>query len=79
MPFRSRITQPGQTESLSPKAVLAFSFPFVASVGGALSQYVGTGSLDMQSVRVAGAGLILSATAALGAWLGNPGRIKQAE
>lgn len=79
MPFRSRTAAPGQTEGLSPKTVLAFAFPFVASVGGALSQYVGTGHLDTTSIRVAGAGLILSVVSALGAWLGNPGKIKQAD
>lgn len=68
--------QPKRTVGLSPKAVLAFLFPTVASVAGVLSTYVGTGTVDTATLRVAGVGLIAAAVAALGAAIGQPGKVE---
>ncbi len=64
-----------RTKGTSPKAVLAFCFPAIASIGGALTSYIVTGHLDEEAVRVAAGGLVTSALAALGAWLGSPGEL----
>lgn len=70
------VVQPKRTLGLSPKAVLAFLFPTVASVAGVLSTYVGTGHVDTATLRLAGVGLIASAVAALGAAIGQPGKVE---
>jgi hypothetical protein len=61
------------TLGLSPKAVLAFAFPLIASVVGALASYVVTGNFNAAEIRTAVGGLATSALALLGAYVGNPG------
>ena len=65
-----------KTKGLSPKAVLAFCFPAIASIGGALGTYIVTGDLDTEAIRVAAGGLVSSGLALLGAYLGAPGELK---
>ncbi len=62
-----------RTKGLSPKAVLAFCFPAIASIGGAITTWIVTGHLDEEAVRVAAGGLVTSALAFLGSYLGAPG------
>jgi hypothetical protein len=65
------------THGLSPKAVLAFLFPAIATVAGVLIASIATGALDAGELRMALAGLASSALAALGAWIGQPGNVTQ--
>jgi len=68
-----------RTLGLSPKAVLAFFYPLIASIGIAVGAWVHDGgTLDWSQVRIAAAGLVLSAVAALGAYVGKPGAITKA-
>jgi hypothetical protein len=62
-----------KTLGISPKAILAFLFPLVASVVAALVNWTVTGHFDTDSVRLTLGGLGTSALAALGAYLGKPG------
>lgn len=53
------------------KAILAFLFPFIATVGTALARWVVDGTWNANDVRLAVGGLITSSLAALGAYLGK--------
>lgn len=65
-----------KTLGVSPKAVLAFFYPLIASIGIAVGAWIHDGgTLDWAQVRIAAAGLVLSAIAALGAYVGKPGAI----
>lgn len=68
-------TTPSKTSGISPKAVLAFLFPAVATAAGVLADWIVTGDLDVATLRAAAAGVVLSAVAALGAYLGRPGTV----
>ncbi len=63
-----------RTLGISPKAILAFCFPAIASVGGAVTTWIVTGDLDTEALRVAGGGRVGSVLALLGAYLGAPGQ-----
>lgn len=65
-----------RTVGLSPKAVLAFLYPFLSSLGALAIAYIVTGDFDAFAARMALGGLVASALAALGAWLGKPGDVK---
>lgn len=63
------------TKGISPKAVLAFVFPFLATCLGVLATWVESGEFNGQEIRTAAAGLIAAAVAWLGAYLGRPGDV----
>ncbi|MCA1571653.1 MAG: hypothetical protein LC798_15330 [Chloroflexi bacterium] len=65
-----------RTVGISPKAVLAFLYPFVATVAGTIGSWVVTGDFNDAEVRTAVGGLIASAVAYLGAYVGAPGNVK---
>ncbi len=64
------------TIGLSPKAVLAFAFPLIASIGGALVSWIATGDFNTAEIRTALGGLITSGLALLGAYIGQPGNVQ---
>lgn len=63
------------TKGISPKAILAFVFPAVATIGGVLVSWIATGELNESETRVALAGLAASVIAAAGAWVAGPGEV----
>ncbi len=63
------------TIGLSPKALLAFLFPLIAAVAGAVSSWVVTGTFDDAEIRTAVGGLVTSGLALLGAYVGQPGPV----
>ena len=68
-----------RTRGISPKAVLAFCFPFVTTVAGVTSSWVVTGNFNGTELRLGVAGLIASSLAALGAYVGRPGTVVRVE
>lgn len=64
------------TIGLSPKTILAFLYPLIASLVAAASTYVVTGDLNDAEIRTALVGLGASSLAALGAWVGQPGNVQ---
>jgi hypothetical protein len=64
-----------RTIGISPKAILAFAFPALATVVGAVCDWIISGQLDHTAIRVAISGLLASALAALGAYVGRPGSV----
>jgi hypothetical protein len=66
---------PAFTVGLSPKAVLAFLFPFITAVSVSVISWVATGDFNEAEIRTALGGLIGSGVAALGAYLGTPGSV----
>jgi hypothetical protein len=68
-----------RTIGLSPKAVLAFLFPLVSTVCATVAVWVNSGTFNAAELRTALAGTITSAAAALGAYLGHPGRVVDGE
>jgi hypothetical protein len=67
--------QQSNTVGISPKAVLAFAFPFIATVIGVALDWVMSGHFDVTAIRIAVAGFGSSALAFVGAWLGVPGNV----
>ena len=65
-----------QTLGISPKAVLAFVFPAIAAVGASVVSWISTGNFDASEIRTAVGGVIAAGIAALGAYLGKPGRVR---
>lgn len=64
-----------RTAGVSPKAVLAFVFPFVATLGSVLASWIVSGNFNEGEVRTGASALVASAIAALGAYLGKPGAV----
>jgi hypothetical protein len=64
-----------KTIGISPKAVLAFLFPAILTVGGVATSWVQTGNLDTGELRLAVGGLIASGLSLLGAYIGTPGKV----
>lgn len=64
-----------KTVGISPKAILAFCFPFIGTAVGVLIDLVADGHWDGTTLRIGVAGLLASALAALGAYVGNPGSV----
>jgi uncharacterized membrane protein YhiD involved in acid resistance len=64
-----------KTIGMSPKAVLAFLFPFIASLAAAATDWIVSGQLEVTTVRTAVAGLVASGLAFLGAYIGQPGAV----
>jgi len=64
-----------RTVGLSPKAVLAFLFPFLTAIGAVVISWITTGEWNEQETRVAVAGLVASGLALVGAYVGNPGNV----
>lgn len=65
-----------QTIGLSPKAVLAFFFPFISTCVGVLVTWIVDGTFDGTALKVAIAGVLTSALALLGAYVGRPGVVE---
>jgi hypothetical protein len=65
-----------QTIGISPKAVLAFFFPFIGAVVGAAADWIVSGQFDTTTIRTALAGLGAAGLALLGAYVGKPGNVK---
>lgn len=63
------------TLGLSPKAVLAFVYPFIATSAGVAVTWITTGEFNEQELRVGVAGLVASGLALLGAYVGRPGDV----
>lgn len=63
-----------KTIGISPKTTLAFFYPAISSVITAVGSWIVTGNFNDSELRVALAGLGASAIAALGAYIGKPGR-----
>lgn len=63
------------TNGISPKAILAFAFPFLATVATVAATWIAGGEFDVEQIRIAAGGLILSAIALLGAYVGKPGDV----
>lgn len=61
-----------RTLGISPKMVLAFLFPAISTIAGTFAYWIVSGDLNVTELRAAGAGLLLSAVAALGAYIGRP-------
>lgn len=68
-----------KTIGLSPKAALAFLFPAIAAVAAAGADWIVSGQFEVTTIRTAGAGLIASGLALLGAYVGKPGAIATTE
>jgi hypothetical protein len=64
-----------KTLGLSPKAVLAFCYPLIATVAASVGSWIVTGNLSTSEIRVALAGLAASGLALLGAYVGRPGNV----
>lgn len=64
-----------KTLGISPKAILAFLYPFIATVMSTLGSFIITGDFNDAELRVGLAGLGASGVAALGAYVGRPGRV----
>lgn len=64
-----------KTIGISPKAVLAFAYPFLATVGSVLGSFIVTGDFNDSELRVGLAGLVASGIATLGAYVGRPGQV----
>jgi hypothetical protein len=60
---------------ISPKAVLAFLYPFIATVAAVVVTWIVEGTFDENALRVGVAGLIASGLALIGAYLGKPGEV----
>lgn len=56
---------------ISEKAILAFLFPFLSTCAAVLSDFVVSGTIDTNALRVGVAGLIASGMALLGAYVGR--------
>lgn len=65
-----------RTVGLSPKAVLAFLYPLIATAVGVLGSWIVTGEFNDTELRTALAGTGASAVALLGAYLGRPGIVR---
>ena len=65
-----------RTIGLSPKAVLAFLYPTIATVAYTTGSWIATGDFNASEVRVALAGLVAAAVAALGAYVAEPGNVR---
>lgn len=67
-----------RTVGFSPKAILAFFTPFLVTVLGTLSSWIVTGDFNEAEIRTALSGVVLALMAALGAYVGNPGKVVKA-
>jgi hypothetical protein len=67
----------GNTHGVSPKAVLAFLYPTIATLAAVLGSWIVTGQWNEAETRTAIAGLVASAVAALGAAVGRTGKVQQ--
>jgi hypothetical protein len=67
---------PMKTNAISPKAALAFLYPFLATLAATVSSWIVTGAFSAAEIRVALAGLVASGIAALGAYTGKPGDVE---
>ena len=63
-----------RTKGISPKAILAFCFPAIASIGGAVTTWIVTGHLDEEAIRVAAGGLVTSHSRSSGRTSARPVR-----
>lgn len=61
--------------NISPKAALAFLYPFIATVAAVAASWIVTGQFNDGEVRTALSGLVASGIAALGAYVGKPGQV----
>lgn len=57
---------------LTPKAILAFLFPLITALAGAVVLWASGGDFDVTPIKVAAGGVITSGLALLGAWIGKP-------
>lgn len=67
----------GSTEGFSPKTVLAFLYPTIATLAAVAGSWVVTGQWNETETRTALAGLVASAVAAVGAYAGRTGKVQQ--
>lgn len=63
------------THGISPKAILAFVFPAIATTLTVVIGWIATGTFNASELRIGLAGWLTSALAALGAWLAPPGNV----
>lgn len=63
------------TQGLSPKAILAFLFPFLSALAVSVISWIATGDFSDNEIRTALGGLVASALAAVGAYVGKPGDV----
>jgi hypothetical protein len=61
--------------AISPKAVLAFLYPLIATVIATIADWGISGQFDVTAIRIAAAGLGASLVALLGAYVGRPGEV----
>ena len=65
------------TRGISPKAVLAFLYPTIATIAATIGSWIVTGDFNESEIRTAAAGLLASAVAYIGAYVGRPGDVRQ--
>lgn len=65
-----------KTVDVSPKAVLAFLYPFIATLAASAGSWIVSGDFNTAEIRVALSGLIASGLALLGAYVGRPGNVQ---
>lgn len=58
--------------NLAPKALLAFLYPFIATLVAVATTWVVQGTFDGAALRTGVAGLLASGLALLGAYVGKP-------
>lgn len=58
------------------KAVLAFFYPFIATLAAVATTFVVEGTFDATALRIGVAGLLASGLGALGAFVGQPGPVE---
>jgi hypothetical protein len=66
-----------KTIVISPKAVLAFAYPLIATIAATVASWIVSGDFNTAEIQLSVAGLITSASAALGAAVGKPGRVQE--
>jgi hypothetical protein len=74
-PVRSRVRK-GKTQGLSPKTILAGVLPAVVTLIAVVVQWAVTGEFDRAELVTAIMGLVTAASAALGAYLADPGDVR---
>lgn len=74
-PQEVQAIEDGFTKGWSPKTILAVLFPFIAGIAGTIVDWIASGQFDVTAVRLAGATLVLSLVAGLGAFTGRTGKV----
>lgn len=69
------LTERLKTLGISPKAVAAFLWPFVAALGAALVSWIVSGEFNENEVRTAVGGAVAGAISAAGAFVARPGQV----